>query len=336
MNKNISSLLKIAVSVGIAALLLFLVFRNIEWDDFWQKAQEVNYFWVLASIALSVVAYVARAYRWNILLKPLGYNLKTSRTTLAVLIGYLANVALPRLGEITRCGVLNRNDNVPIPVALGTVVAERIVDVVTLFVLIIISLSIEYERLTQFLIDAFAYLDLPQWAIVLIIIVGVLGLIGLVLLIKYQSRLEGKVSRIIQGFMNGILSLKDIKNPIGFFASTIIIWVVYFFMSYIIVFSLPETSHLGLGAGLMLLITGGIALSLPVQSGFGTYHGMIAGMLLLYSIEESTGIFLATLLHTSQLIAIALFGTVAIFLSFLLRRKSSRQNGSKIVKTQDW
>ncbi len=329
MKKNISSFLKIVVSVGVAISLLFLVFRNIEWDDFWQRAKEVNYLWVMASIALSIVSYVARAYRWNVLLKPLGYDLKTSRTTLAVLIGYLANLALPRLGEITRCGVLNRNDKVSVPAALGTVVVERLVDVFSLFILIMISLAVEYDRLTQFLIEAFAYLELPKWTLIMIPILGILALTALAVFVKYQSRLEGKLSKIIKGFMNGILSLKDIRNPMGFLVSTVIIWVVYYFMAYIIVFSLPETAHLGLGAGLMLLITGGIALSLPVQSGFGTYHGMIAGMLLLYSIEENTGIFLATLMHSSQLVAIALFGTIAIIISFLIRRKNGRQNGRK-------
>ncbi len=329
MKKNISTSLKVLVSIGVATLLLVLVFRNIEWRDFWQKAQEVDYSWVVASIVLSIVAYVARAYRWNILLKPLGHDLKTSRTTLAILIGYLANLALPRLGEITRCGVLNRNDNVPIPSALGTVVVERLIDVLSLFILVGLSLFIEYERLVRFLTAAYAYLELPMWVLYLVLTIGILGLVGIFFLIKNQSKLQGKMSKVIQGFVNGFLSLKDIKNPLAFLVSTAIIWVIYYLMSYIIIFSLPETAHLGFGAGLMLLITGGIALSLPVQSGFGTYHGMIAGMLLLYSIDQNTGVFLATLLHSSQLVAIAFFGTIAVIISFLVRRKSSRQNGRK-------
>jgi len=110
-----------------------------------------------------------------------------------------------------------------------------------------------------------------------------------------------------------------------FLVSTVILWVVYYLMSYLIFFSLPETSHLGLGAGFMLLITGGIALSLPVQSGFGTYHGMVAGMLLLYSIDETTGLFLATLLHTSQILSIAFFGSIALIISFILRRRTAKK-----------
>lgn len=329
MSKRLFSLLKIMVSIGLASLLLFLVFRNVEMEDFWQKAKTVNYTWVLISIVLSLVPYVARAYRWNILLRPLGYELKTSRTTLAVLIGYLANLALPRLGEITRCGVLNRNDRVPVPVALGTVVVERIVDLLALLVLISISLLAEFDRLTGFLASAYSDLDIPLWVPIVILSIGLLGTVGLVVFVKKQDKLKGKFAELMKSFVAGFISLKDIKNPLGFIISTIVIWIVYYLMSYLIVFSLPETSHLGLMAGLMLLVTGGIAISLPVQSGFGTYHGMVAGMLVLYSVENDTGLFLATLLHTSQIVAIAIFGTIALIISFLIRRKADVTNERK-------
>ncbi|WP_425392809.1 lysylphosphatidylglycerol synthase transmembrane domain-containing protein [Ekhidna sp.] len=323
MSKNLIALLKVLISVGLAGILLYLVFRNVEWVTFWERAKSVDYTWVIISILLSIVAYIARAYRWNILLEPLGYSLKTSRTTIAVLIGYLANLALPRLGEITRCGVLKRNDNVSMPNALGSVVTERIIDVLTLFFLIIISLIVESDRLIQFMTGAYKDLNIPNYVWWIVAMVTLVGGILFIYFIKKQKQFKGKLSGLIRSFMEGVFSLKDIKRPLGFIVSTVVLWVVYFLMSYIIVFSLPETRHLGLGAGFMLLITGGIALSIPVQSGFGTYHGMIAGMLLLYAIDETTGIFLATLLHTSQIVAIAIFGSIALVISFLMRRKSA-------------
>ncbi|MEQ9405348.1 MAG: lysylphosphatidylglycerol synthase transmembrane domain-containing protein [Cyclobacteriaceae bacterium] len=324
MSKKYLTFIKVIISVGLACFLLFLVFRNIEWESFREKATTVDYSWVIYSILLSVVAYVARAYRWNILLKPLGYDLKTSRTTIAVLIGYFANLALPRLGEITRCGVLNRNDRVPVPVALGTVVVDRIADVLMLFILMAAGLLLESDLLLKFLGSAYSDLKVPAWVPVIFVVVGLSGFIGLVIFIKKQHKLKGRFAEMVKGFVAGIISLKNIEKPIGFLVSTLVIWVVYYLMSYLIVFSLPETSHLDFSAGLLLLITGGIAISLPVQSGFGTYHGMIAGMLLLYSVEQETGIFLATLLHTSQIIAIAFFGTIALVISFLIRRKQNQ------------
>ena len=324
MPKKFRSGLQVLLSIAVALFLLYLVFKNIAWADFWAKALSVDYTWVLISIGLSVIAYYARAYRWNILLEPLGYDLKASRTTLAVLIGYLANLALPRLGEITRCGILNRNENVPLPSSFGTVVSERIIDMITLLILIATCFLIEYDLLTTFLNSAYRDLNFPSWTFPVILSLGLFGTIFLIFFLKRLKKKEGKIASLVKEFLNGIASLKDIKRPVHFIISTIIIWIVYFLMSYIIVFSLPESAHLGIGAGMMLLITGGIAISLPVQSGFGTYHGMISGMLLLYAVPLETGIFLATLLHTSQIIAVALFGSVALIISFFLRRKQAR------------
>ena len=188
MPKSLIAILKVLISVGLAAFLLYLVFQNVEWEDFLQKAKSVDYSWVIVSILLSIVAYVARAYRWNILLEPLGYELKTLRTTLAVLIGYLANLALPRLGEITRCGVLNRNDRVPVSVGLGSVVSERVVDLFTLFLLIIISLIIESERLLSFLGTAYRDLNIPFYAIYIVIAIGIFGLIGFVFICSFDEK----------------------------------------------------------------------------------------------------------------------------------------------------
>lgn len=323
MSKSIISILKVAVSIGLAGTLLYFVFQNVDWVDFWKKANQVDYRWVYFSIFLSLVAYIARAYRWNILLEPLGYNLKTSRTTLAVMVGYLANLAFPRLGEITRCGMLNRNDKVEMPAAFGSVVSERILDLLMLLLLMLVSLFLESERLLGFLGDAYSDLQIPTYLIVLIAVVVVVGVVLLVLFIKKQDKVKGKAAGLVKSFIEGLLSLKDIKRPVGFVVSSLVIWVVYYLMSYTIVLALPETSHLGLGTGFMLLITGGIAMALPVQSGFGTFHGMIAGMLLLYNIDELTGKFLATLLHTSQLVAVALFGSIALIISFAIRRRES-------------
>ncbi|MEQ9050951.1 MAG: lysylphosphatidylglycerol synthase transmembrane domain-containing protein, partial [Marinoscillum sp.] len=128
MIKKATSVLKYTFSLGLALALLYLAFRNVDFSEFIEKSRQVNYTWVIVSILLSLVAYYARAYRWNILLKPLGYpNLNVHKTNLAVLVGYLANLAFPRLGEVTRCGMMKRSDDVPVSTSLGTVITERII-----------------------------------------------------------------------------------------------------------------------------------------------------------------------------------------------------------------
>ncbi len=324
MPKKLFGVAKVLISILLAGLLLYLVFKNIDWVEFWKKAQTVELAWVYGSVSISLIAFFARAYRWNVLLKPLGYELKTGRTTLAVMVGYLANLAIPRLGEITRCGVLNRNDKVAIAHGFGSVVAERIVDLLTLFLLIFISLIVEYDRITSFLSDAYAGLNLPSYVLYIFIIFVLAGLGFLIYVIKRRNKMKGKFAELIKSFVDGLLSLGKIQNVTGFLVSTLLIWLSYYFMSYIIVFALPETATLDFGAGFLLLVTGGIALSIPVQSGFGTYHGMVAGMLLLYGIDKTTGLFFATLMHTSQIVSIAIFGTVALVISGILRRKEGK------------
>lgn len=339
MNKGVASVLKYVGSLFLAALLLFFAFRNVEWNDFLEKAKNVDYTWVVISIFLSLIAYIARAYRWNILLKPLGYNnLSTVRTTVAVLIGYLANLAFPRLGEITRCGILNRSDRVTVSSGIGTVITERIIDVLTLFLLIIVTLILEYERFIKFLRELFGFssdeniigtsvddnffFKLGIGLLVLLIVI-----IGLFFIAKKGG---GKVTAFISELYQGLISLRKIDNLTGFIISTIVLWVVYYLMSYIIIFSLPETTHLDLMVGVMLLVTGGIALAIPVQGGFGTYHTLISAMLSLYAVERTTGVFLATLLHTSQVVAVAIFGGIALIASLFLKSKEVKEEGLKV------
>ncbi len=320
--KKTVSVLKYVLSLGLAGLLLYFVFRNIDLGEFIEKSKEVDYSWVVISIFLSLIAYYARAYRWNLLLKPLNYpKLSLHRTNLAILIGYLANLAFPRLGEVTRCAMLKRSDDVPVASSFGTVITERIIDMVTLLALILITLFVEYDRLMAFLIGVFEGLEGVSgllWKAALVLVIGGLLFFGL-LYILYQK--SGKVKAFVLSLIEGLLSLRKIQNLSGFLISTLILWVTYYFMSYLIVFSIPETEHLSWMVGVMLLITGGLALALPVQGGIGTYHAFISAMLLLYGVDQTTGVFLATLLHSSQIVAIAGFGGIALVISFLIKKK---------------
>lgn len=326
--KKLLAVTKYTASIAVAGLLLYFAFRNIDFNEFWQRAALVDYSWVVYSIILSLVAYYARAYRWNILLKPLGHNkLSIHRTNLAILVGYLANLAFPRLGEVTRCGMLKRSDNVPVSNALGTVITERIIDLLTLIALFFFALVMEYDRLLQFFSNTLGGFELTEafiWKSALLLMGAGIGFISL-MYFAYQR--FPKVKNFINELLRGLLSLKDIQNLTGFILSTIILWVTYYFMSYIIVFSIPETAHLSWMVGIMLLVTGGIALALPVQGGIGTYHAFISAMLVLYAVDNTTGVFLATLLHTSQIIAVAIFGSLALLVSlFINKHEQPAQN----------
>ena len=147
MKRKFFSAFKYLVSLAVAIALLLYVFRDWEFKELLARFGEVNYFWVGVSFFFSVISHVLRAYRWNLLLHPLGYTqLSTWRTFKAVMIGYLTNLVAPRLGEITRCGVMKREDNVNMSASIGTVVAERVFDLIILVVLIFIGLILEFDN----------------------------------------------------------------------------------------------------------------------------------------------------------------------------------------------
>ncbi len=327
--RQILAIFKYTVSIAVAAGLLYYVFKDIRWEDFLSRFDKVDFRWVYLSIALSLIAFVARAYRWNVLIHPLGYQLNTWRTLLAVMVGYLVNLAIPRAGEISRCAILKRMDGVPMTQSFGTVVTERIFDLLMLIILLALGFILEFDKLYEFFSGVMTRLAIDP--VILIISACSLFLLGILFLVFF-GRIDRHLSRFViynklRGFvvelLNGLLSFTKMKHKTGFVLSTILIWVTYFYMSYVMVFALEETSELSHLAGLAMLVGAGIALSIPVQGGFGTYHVIVSTLLLLYGIDEVTGKFFATLLHTSQIVTIALFGAISFVISFLIRKNSS-------------
>ncbi|MGB3468005.1 MAG: lysylphosphatidylglycerol synthase transmembrane domain-containing protein, partial [Cyclobacteriaceae bacterium] len=318
--------------LGIAGFLLYWVFKKVDWLDFVDKIYSVNYSWVIFSMLLSFSSYIARAYRWKLLINPFGYDLKTSRSLLAVFIGYLANLALPRLGEVTRCAVLNKNDGIPVPLSFGTVITERIFDLIMLIILFIITFFLEFDLLYAFFSQLLENVsDLSYALSIFIAVIAVMSIMFFLIRKKLTYVLQKftlykKVEGFIMQLWEGLLSFKKIENKLGFIISTVVIWVVYFLMTYVITFSMSETQSLGIIAGMTMLVGAGVALIIPVQGGFGTYHAIITLLLAFYGIEKETGRFFATLLHTSQIVTIVFFGSISLVISFFIKKRINDQN----------
>ncbi len=330
MGRTIGSVLKILIPLVLAIVLVYYAFAKVDFQDFLAKSAETNYTWVIVSIVIALLSYVVRAYRWNLMLGPMGYKVTTFRTSLAVLVGYLANLAFPRLGEITRCGILKRNDDVPVTVSIGTVISERIIDALTLLTLFGASFLIEFDLINSFIRSTLSEYDISYqkfiYAGVGLVVVGII--IAIVFLNQSSTRLV-KFREWAKELYAGILSVSRLQNFPGFVLSTILLWVMYYLMSYVVIFSLEETSGLDIIAGFMLLVTGGIAIALPVQGGIGTYHTMVTAMLMLYGVDRTTGLFLATLLHTSQVFGIVVFGAISLLITFFISRKKASEPGQQ-------
>ena len=340
MQIKVKTIIKYGISLALAIVILMYAFKNVDLNDFISKVSEVSFSWVVFSVFLSLVSHWLRAYRWNILLKPVGHELKSSRTFLAVMTGYLANLAFPRIGEVTRCAVLKKNDGVPMTTSFGTVITERIIDFFILLFLIFFDFVFEFNKVFDFFSKTlkmeklFENKTIIAAGIVSLILLGILGVYLLRKFLQHESDTGfiGKIRGWVRELTEGLLSLRKIENAAGFVYSTIGIWVLYYLMSYVIVFSIPETADLGFMAGLSILVAGGIGMAMPVQGGIGAYHALVAGILFIYGIQQETGLFFATLLHASQVVSILFFGGVCVLISaFISKNKSStsHDNGNQ-------
>lgn len=330
MNKQIKSTIKYIVLLGIGAVLLWLAFRGVNIGDTLEEIKHANFFWLGLSVIASLVAFFSRAIRWNLLIEPLGYRPKIMNTSTALMIGYLANLAVPRLGEVTRCGTLNQTEKVPFEKLLGTVIFERIIDVICLLICIVLVAVSEYDRLGNFLNENIfdpiksklhSFINSPiSIAVVLIIF------ISLVIFLFKNKKSKGLIAKftiILKGIGDGITSVKKMKKPIQFIFHTVLIWGMYFLMSYLCFFSLAATSALDWHAGLFVLVVGGMGMSAPVQGGIGAYHLLVSHGLMLYGISQTHGLAFATLMHTSQTLIVIIFGALSFLYLFFKQRNGT-------------
>ncbi len=289
-------------------------------------------------MGFGMISYVARAYRWALLLEPLGYQVTTFRSFVALMIGYFANLLVPRMGEITRCGILKKTDNVELTSSFGTVVAERTIDLICLFVVIFLGFIIEFKVLSKVLTDNFQDKILLLWnnkllITLLIVVLLSLAIIGFFLFKKYKYQIYRnplmlKFRSLIRSLLDGFLSVRKLKTPFLFWISTLVIWVMYFLMTYEVFFAFEPTMHLGVKAGIIILIVGGLGMATPVQGGVGAFHLFVSGALIMYGISESNGEFFAFVLHTSQFLFMIVAGGISFFISLALSNKN-KLNGNQ-------
>lgn len=328
MSIKLKTSIKYGIVLIITGVLFWLLLRDIPFEDFQKALNDFNYNWILLSIGLSLISHLLRAWRWKLLLESSNYPIKLSNSYFAVMIGYLINSVIPRLGEVSRCGIAYRTEKVPIPFALGTVFTERFIDLMMLLGITAITFALQINLLNDYISSASDQISLflnTYWLIILIAII--LGLIALAVLFyfgrKNKTGIVSKILEFVKQGINGVLSIGKVKNQKGFWLSTLAIWVLYFFMLYVITFGSDLTSDLGVLAGLSILVMGSFGMASPTPNGLVTFHAFVAGVLVLYGIPKQEGIIFATILHTSQLITVLIFGSISLILVNVRQKKTN-------------
>lgn len=330
MNKKIITIAKYVILLLIAGVLLLLAFRGMNVNNILQGILHADIFWVAVSGIISILAFIIRAYRWNLLIEPLGYSPSLKKTTYSLMVGYFANLAFPRLGEVSRCGALSKAESIPFNKLLGTVIVERLIDVLSLLICMLLAAAIEFKRLGNFfsenifnpIIKKFELLTKSPLLLGAILIL-LLALTGVVIYFTSKNKgMESFVSKLIKGFIDGLRSVANLKRPGQFIFHSILIWFLYYLGVYTALYAFPFTSGLGAGAALFLLVAGGIGMSAPVQGGIGAYHLLVSQGLVLYGISQQDGLTFATLLHSLQVLLIIVFGIISLLLLFEGRKKT--------------
>jgi len=257
----------------------------------------------------------------------LGYSPSLKRTTYSLMVGYFANLAFPRLGEVTRCGALSKAEAIPFNKLLGTVIVERFIDVISLLLCMFLAAVIEYKRLGNFFSENIfkpaiekteQLIKSPLAIIISLTLVAVIIFIVIYFLKKSKQKgTESGFVKLLNGLITGLRSVANLKKPWLFIFHSVFIWFLYYLGVYVCFFALPVTSGLGYGAALFLLVAGGLGMSAPVQGGIGAYHLLVSQGLMLYGLSQQDGLTFATLLHALSLMLVILFGIASLLLLFI-------------------
>jgi uncharacterized protein (TIRG00374 family) len=331
LNKNASTILKFILFFGIGVLLIWLSLRNLTAENIAEiknALSRANYFWVAVSVAVGMLSHIIRAVRWNMLLAPLGHKPKLSNTFFAVMIGYLVNYAVTRLGEVSRCGILLRYEKIPLNESVGTVIVERLVDVLCFFVLVLIVLLVQFDTLYSFIksnfIDKLAekYATNPNLYIFSIVFLALIALTIFLLRKKIKSVLGERYFKFIKGFTDGLQTIRKLKSPWLFVFHSFFIWFIYYAMMHICYLALTETAGLSVGCALTTLLIGTLTV-MVTPGGLGAYPPAIASVLLLYATNFQIGLAIGWLVWLSQFVAIVFFGSVSLILLPLLNKQKN-------------
>jgi uncharacterized membrane protein YbhN (UPF0104 family) len=329
--KILTGLLKYVLFLALSAWLLYISFKEVKWNELVEGLRNANYWWVGVSMLTGWLAILARALRWRIIIEPLGYRPSVKNTYDAVMLTYLANFAMPRLGEVARCGALRKTEKIPFDSLLGTVVLERIFDVFCLIIVTILVVALRMDTFGTFLHNEIWQPLVAQnpgagghsWLIMISAALVVAGILLFLFRKKLlQFRLVQKINKLLKGLIDGLKTGFRLKRKNRFFVSTLVIWIFYFLQSYTIMHAMSETASLGAVDALFLMLVGALGWVAPVPGGLGAYHFLLSlALLTMYAIPWELGVVFATISHETQAVMMIVFGFLSLAAILLAGKK---------------
>ncbi len=274
--KNVVTVL---ISIAIAGVFLWVALRGLDFDKIKLSLRKANYLWVLFAAVFGVSAYIFRAVRWNLLLEPMGYKISNSNSLWSLSFGYLMNLTIPRSGEVARSTALYGVEKVPVDKSFGTIILERVVDLVCMGIFALLALVFKYDALIAFYKSATQQKKQTQPQSDSNTIYIILGCIVLVLILFFIFRkslqklsIYNKMINFGKGIFEGLKSILNLRQKGKFIILTAGIWICYFFASYLVCFALPETSNFTPADGCFILVVGTLGMIIPASGGIGAFN----------------------------------------------------------------
>lgn len=334
MKKKIFSLIQYVLFLALGIFLLWLTLRKSNWEEIKTDITTANFIFLVPATIMLLMSHLSRAVRWKILMEPLGYKPKLLNTFFSVMIGYWANLAVPRLGEVLKCTILGRYEKVPADKLVGTIVAERAFDVVSLVAVFVITIGIQYDLVGGYASDQLKNIFSNKSGTIsytkIFTTVGLIG--GVLFLILFLLRTLAHISfiqkarTVLGGIKQGLMSVRYIKNKGWFFFHTVAIWLLYLLSTWMGFFAMQDMSHYGIKAAFSALSFGSIGMIVPSPGGIGSYQYAVQQVLLLYGISEEKGLSLGMLIWFAQTGILIIFGTLSFILLPVFNRTTHEKS----------
>ena len=307
MSQHLKKILKIVLPLLLGVFLVWYSLSKVSIDDILVYLKKSNYFWIILGVFLGLLSHLSRAYRWRFQLEPLGYTIKFGNSVMAVFATYLINYTIPRAGEVARASIIANYEDVPFEKGFGTIIAERIADLIIMLLIIAITLFLHFDFIYEYLIGKFNPIKIGIAMVCAIFLFFVFSKY----IKKSQSKLATKIKKFVNGLIEGVLSIFKMKKKWAFIFHTLFIWCMYIAMFYVTALAINDLGHLSLG----IILTGFIAGSFSIAAtngGIGSYPLAIFAAFSIFGIAEEPSIAFGWIMWAAQTIMIIICGGLSL------------------------
>ncbi|QQX77386.1 MULTISPECIES: YbhN family protein [Aequorivita] len=311
--------MQIAIPLGLGVFLIWYIYQSFTPQQLAETKKyfaDANYYFVLLSVVFSVLSHISRSYRWSFMLEPLGYKTKLANNFMAISVAYLMNIFIPKSGEVSRGIILDKYEGVPFQKGFGTIISERVVDLLFLLIFTVLALIIKFDALYGYMSE-----NVPV-SIFYVIILGIVFLaICVPLYIKFsKSNINKKLKNFVIGLKEGVFSILKMRKKGAFIFHTFIIWGLYLLSFYTALHALPDTANITFGTIIITFVVGSFTFAFT-NSGFGTYPAAVAGILTVFGIAKTVGVAFGWIVWISNIASILFFGVLSLILLPIYNRK---------------